>query len=205
MIFFSELKHGDVSLTLVKRSDVTDLKNLILSNRAWLRPWEATNPYGANSFDIGGMVSALRRQFRRGEGVPLIIRYQGRAVGQLNVSNIVMGSMGNAMVGYWIEPSVAGLGITPTAVALVSDYLFKVLGLHRVEIDIRPENAASLRIVEKLGFRYEGLKERYIHINGAWRDHYVFALTNEEVPQGVLDRWIRGKVPALKYPPIRSE
>jgi len=137
--------------------------------------------------------------------VPLIIRYQGRAVGQLNVSNIVMGSMGNAMVGYWIEPSVAGLGITPTAVALVSDYLFKVLGLHRVEIDIRPENAASLRIVEKLGFRYEGLKERYIHINGAWRDHYVFALTNEEVPQGVLDRWIRGKVPALKYPPIRSE
>ena len=85
-------------------------------------------------------------------------------------------------------------------VALVTDYLFKNVGLHRVEIDIRPENAASLRVVEKLGFRFEGLKERFIHINGAWRDHYVFALTSEEVPGGILNRWQHKKVPKIDYP-----
>jgi ribosomal-protein-alanine N-acetyltransferase len=76
----------------------------------------------------------------------------------------------------------------------------KIAGLHRVEIAIRPENTASLRVVEKLGFRYEGLKERFIHINGDWRDHYIFALTFEEVPSGILNRYISGNVPSLSYP-----
>jgi ribosomal-protein-alanine N-acetyltransferase len=64
-----------------------------------------------------------------------------------------------------------------------------------MEICIRPENAPSLRVVEKLGFRYEGLRRRFIHINGEWRDHFAFALVAEEVPQGVLRRWRDGRVP----------
>ena len=64
-----------------------------------------------------------------------------------------------------------------------------------MEICIRPENANSLRVVEKLGFRYEGLKRRYIHINGDWRDHYCFGLVTEEVPEGVLRRWQEGRAP----------
>jgi [ribosomal protein S5]-alanine N-acetyltransferase len=60
-----------------------------------------------------------------------------------------------------------------------------------MEINIRPENAASLRVVEKLGFRDEGLRPRYLHINGAWADHRSFALTTEEVPEGLLTRWLR--------------
>jgi ribosomal-protein-alanine N-acetyltransferase len=112
----------------------------------------------------------------------------------------LFGSVSSAVIGYWVVPEVAGRGVTPTAVSLATDYLFSNLGLHRVEIDIRPENAASIRVVQKLGFRYEGLKERYIHINGAWRDHYVFALTQEEVPGGVLNRWLRRQVPKMSYP-----
>jgi len=64
-----------------------------------------------------------------------------------------------------------------------------------MEICIRPENDPSLRVVEKLGFRYEGLRRRFIHINGDWRDHFCFALTVEEVPTGVLRRWHDGHVP----------
>ena len=60
--------------------------------------------------------------------------------------------------------------------------------------------SASLRVVEKLGFRYEGLRRRYIHINGDWRDHFCFALTVEELPQGVLRRWLDGKAPASARP-----
>jgi ribosomal-protein-alanine N-acetyltransferase len=69
-----------------------------------------------------------------------------------------------------------------------------------VEINVRPENTASLRVIQKLGFRYEGLKQRYIHINGDWRDHYVFALTKEELPAGLLNIFVRGEVKPQKYP-----
>ena len=72
---------------------------------------------------------------------------------------------------------------------------FFQLGLHRMEICIRPENEPSLRVVEKLGFRYEGLRRRYIHINGDWRDHFCFALVTDELPTGVLRRWLDHKVP----------
>lgn len=134
------------------------------------------------------------------QGLPLVIEHAGEVVGQLNVSNIIYGSVGSCIIGYWIAPEFAGKSITTKAVALTTDYLLNVAGLHRVEIDIRPENSASLRLVEKLGFRYEGLKERFIHINGDWRDHYVFALTLEDVPAGVLSRFSNGKVPAINYP-----
>jgi ribosomal-protein-alanine N-acetyltransferase len=63
------------------------------------------------------------------------------------------------------------------------------MGMHRLEASIRPENAASRRVVEKLGFRDEGIRVRQLHINGAWRDHICYALTAEEVPTGVLPRW----------------
>lgn len=194
------LNHGEVNLRLVKAKDAKHLERLILGNREWLRPWEATNPTGANSFDIKAQVRGLIRQMKDDQGLPFVIQYRGEIVGQLNVSNILYGSVGSAILGYWIAPEFAGKQITPTAVALAIDYLLNIIGLHRVEIDIRPENAASLRIVEKLGLRFEGTKERYIHINGDWRDHFVFAVTAEEVPEGILNRWKQNRVPARKYP-----
>lgn len=96
--------------------------------------------------------------------------------------------MRSAQLGYWVSRHVAGQGITPVAVALAIDYLFQDLRLHRVEICIRPENAASLRVVAKLGLRYEGERQRYIHIAGDWCDHSCFAVTREEVPLGMLLR-----------------
>jgi ribosomal-protein-alanine N-acetyltransferase len=119
------------------------------------------------------------------------VRPDARQAGavQLTVSGITYGSLYSASIGYWIAQHAAGLGITPTAVALATDHCFTALGLHRVEINIRPENRPSLRVVEKLGFRDEGLRERYLHIQGVWCDHRTFALTTEEVPRGLLARW----------------
>jgi ribosomal-protein-alanine N-acetyltransferase len=61
--------------------------------------------------------------------------------------------------------------------------------LHRVEVNIRPENRASLRVAHKLGFRPEGVRKNYLHIDGAWRDHATFAVTVEDAPQGLMPRW----------------
>jgi len=193
------LTHGDVSLRIIRTKDAKTIERLVLGNREWLRPWEATNPHGPISFDFRSQIRALLRQLESSDGMPFVILYQGEIVGQLNVANILHGSVSSCVIGYWIAPEVAGLGITPTAVALAMDYMFNAVGLHRVEIDIRPENGASIRVVQKLGLRYEGLKKHYIHINGDWRDHYVFALTYEEVKDGVLNRWLQKKVPKIAY------
>ena len=173
------LVNGDVKLRVAKMRDSKQLEKLILGNRPWLRPWEATNPEAPNSFDVRGQLRGLLRQLDDQSGMPFVIEVQGRVQGQLNVANVMYGSVSSAVLGYWVSPEVAGKGVMPISVALVTDYLMDQVGLHRVEINVRPENTASLRVIQKLGFRYEGLKQRYIHINGDWRDHYVFAITKE--------------------------
>jgi len=193
------LTHGDIGLRIIRTKDAKTIEQLVLGNREWLRPWEATNPHAPMTFDFRAQIRSLLRQLETSDALPFVVLYQGQIVGQLNVANILHGSVSSCVIGYWIAPEVAGLGITPTAVALAMDYMFNVVGLHRVEIDIRPENGASIRVVQKLGLRYEGLKKNYIHINGDWRDHYVFALTIDEVKDGVLNRWLQKKVPKISY------
>ncbi len=168
-------------------------------NREWLRPWEATIPPPTPSGPIAHrptyrqMVRHLRGEANAGRMLPFVIEYQGRLVGQLTVAGITWGSMCSGHVGYWVDEAVAGRGVMPTAVALIVDHCFRTVGLHRIEVCIRPENGPSRRVVEKLGFREEGLRPRYLHIDGAWRDHLVFALTAEEVPEGLLTRWHRAR------------
>ena len=194
------LVNGDIKLRVAKMRDSKQLEKLILGNRPWLRPWEATNPESPNSFDVRGQLRGLLRQLDDQSGMPFVIEVQGQVQGQLNVANVMYGSVSSAVLGYWVSPEVAGRGVMPISVALVTDYLMDQVGLHRVEINVRPENAASLRVIQKLGFRYEGLKQRYIHINGDWRDHYVFAITKEELPNGLLKTFVRGEVKEQKYP-----
>ena len=138
----------------------------------------------------------MTKQARDGRMLPWLVWYEpsegrdrGRLAGQLTVSGIVGGSACWGQIGYWVDQRLAGRGIIPTAVALAVDYCFGAMGLHRIEVAIRPENVRSLRVVAKLGFRPEGLRPRYLHIDGDWRDHLVFALNAEEVPEGLLRRW----------------
>lgn len=189
------LDHPLVTLRGVKLRDARNLEKLLSTNRAWLEPWEATHPImPAVLPDQRAAIRSLLQQARKGYGLPLVMEADNQLVGQLNVSQISYGSLSSASLGYWIVKSHAGRGITPVAVALATDYMFFERGLHRMEVCIRPENVASLRIVEKLGFRFEGFRRRYIHIDRGWRDHLCFALTVEEVPQGVLGRFERGLV-----------
>jgi ribosomal-protein-alanine N-acetyltransferase len=121
--------------------------------------------------------------------LPFVIVVDGEFAGQLNVAGVVRGSMDSAHIGYWVDQRVAGRGVMPTAVALATDHCFGPVGLHRIEVNIRPENAASRRVVEKLEFREEGTRERYLHISGDWRDHLTYALCRDDVPRGLLHRW----------------
>jgi ribosomal-protein-alanine N-acetyltransferase len=182
------LTQGKVTLRGIAPRDARDLNTELMRNRAWLRQWEATFPDAVVNLDAKVSIRNLRSYARTGQGLPFVIEVDGELAGQLNVSGITYGSMSSASIGYWIAERFAGQGITPLAVAMAIDYCFQGLRLHRMEICIRPENAASLRVVEKLKLRHEGQRLRYIHINGDWRDHECFAVTSEEVPGGLVAR-----------------
>ncbi|MHA3704929.1 GNAT family N-acetyltransferase [Jatrophihabitans sp. YIM 134969] len=181
----AEFGAGAVGLRPPRWRDGPAWSQVRMRNERWLTPWEPTNdrPWSERNSRAawGGVCGALRRAGRAGTMLPFVVTYNGELVGQMSVSNVVFGALRSCTVGYWVDSAVAGRGITPTALALVADHCFGRVGLHRVEVDIRPENAASLRVVEKLGFRREGFYERFLDIDGAWRDHVAFALTTEDL------------------------
>jgi ribosomal-protein-alanine N-acetyltransferase len=193
----AHLSDGPVRVRPLRRRDGRTWCEVRNRNADWLMPWESTLPQSpmaggrADRPTFRGMLRSFRRQAKSGTTMPFAIEYEGRFVGQLTVSSIVRGSLQSASVGYWLDQAVAGRGVAPTAVALVVDHCFGRVGLHRIELNVRPENTRSRRVAEKLGFREEGMRLRYLHIDLAWRDHLCYALTVEDVPGGLLQRYRR--------------
>jgi ribosomal-protein-alanine N-acetyltransferase len=187
------LLDAPVTLRPVQAKDAAVWRDTRVRNAAWLRPWEPTNPetplYRSSLSPYVSMARTMRREARHGLTIPWVVTYDGRFAGQLTVGNIVWGSARSAQVGYWVDESCAGRGVIPTALAMALDHCFLVVGLHRIEATIRPENHASRRVVEKLGFQEEGLRRRSLHINGAWRDHLCYAMTAEDAQAGLMARW----------------
>lgn len=136
------------------------------------------------------MRRSVARRARSGGSLPFAVRVEGRLAGQVTVDNVVRGALRSGSLGYWIDRGVAGRGMASLAVALVCDHAFGPAGLHRLQADIRPENQPSQRLVERLGFRREGLLRRYLDIDGDWRDHLSYALLAEDLPGGVLGHWL---------------
>jgi ribosomal-protein-alanine N-acetyltransferase len=190
----AHLAEGPVALRPHRLADYLAWRESRLANEEWLSPWEPTSyrawPARHRQRDYLAMYRSFRRRAREGSTIPFVITYDGHLRGQLTLSNIVRGVFHSASVGYWVDGRVAGRGIMPTALAVAVDYAITVGNLHRVEVNIRPENGPSRRVVEKLGFREEAFHPRFLHIDGAWRDHVGYALTVEDIaPQGLLARW----------------
>jgi [ribosomal protein S5]-alanine N-acetyltransferase len=184
----ARLERGDITVRPLSGRDARAWREVRLRNADWLRPWDATVPPGSNQRPktFGALARSLSKAARSGQAMPFAIEVRGKFAGQITVNNIVRGSAQFASIGYWLDSAYAGAGITPTAVAMVIDHCFQVAGLHRIEICIRPENSNSLRVVEKLELREVGFAPRFLHIDGAWRDHRIYAITVEEMPQGGL-------------------
>jgi ribosomal-protein-alanine N-acetyltransferase len=184
-----------VALRPVRVKDAAIWRDTRVRNADWLRAWEPTNPetplYRSSLGPYVSMARTMRREARQGLTIPWVVTYGDGFAGQLTVGSIVWGSARSAQVGYWIDEVYAGQGIIPTALAMAMDHCFFVIGLHRIEATIRPENHASRRVVEKLGFREEGLRRRSLHIDGAWRDHLSYAMTVEDAAGGLMARWRR--------------
>lgn len=195
------LTAGPVTLRPPKRSDAGPWSRSRIANAAWLAPWEPSSNQGwqerNSAAEFRRTLSRMRSAARLGSMLPFMIAYGDQLVGQMSASNIVRGALRSCSIGYWVDYRVAGRGIAPTALALLIDHCLTEVRLHRVEVNIRPENQASLRVVEKLGLRREGYHERFLDIDGAWRDHLCYAITSEER----LDAPVLSRLAALPVPP----
>jgi ribosomal-protein-alanine N-acetyltransferase len=194
----ARLAHGQVEVRPLRARDAPAWSELRIRNERWLSPWEGRPPaqppapwrdrHSPTVFAM--MLRGTRREARAGRMLPFAVTVDGRLSGQITVNSIVRGAFDCGYVGYWVDERVAGHGVLPTALALVLDHCFGPVGLHRVEANVRPENAASRRVVDKLGFREEGLHARYLFIDEDWRDHVTYALLREDAPEGVLRRYL---------------
>lgn len=181
---------GVVTLRPVRLRDGPAWSAIRIRDEDHLARWEPSLPGGwaqrHSPAEWPGRWMALRGVGWRGTALPFAVCLDGHLAGQVMVGNVVREPLLSAYVGYWCDTRVTGAGVTTAAVALVLDHCFTAVGLHRMEATVRPENAASLRVLDKLGFRHEGLLRRYLEIDGAWRDHLCLAMTAEERPPGGL-------------------
>lgn len=192
------LVHDRVMLRPYRRGDAAEWSTVRRANEAWLAHWEPSSGVSWSEANSPAGFRALHREFRRstrdGGAWPFAVCYDGRLVGGMTVGNIVRRAFCSAHVGYWIDENHAGRGIMPTALGLVCDHAFTTGRLHRIEVNIQPHNHASMRVVEKLGFRTEAHYKSYLYINGEWRDHIGYGMTTEDVrPGGVLANWITAR------------
>lgn len=171
------------------RKDRDEWVALRRANQSWTGPWDSTTPVREAAPRFKDVVRYQNSEAVAGRLLPWALRVDGALAGQMHIFSIVRGAQLGGVLGYWIAEKYAGRGFTPVAAAMAIDYAFAHEQLHRIEANIRPENANSLRVVEKLGFRDEGIRANFLHIDGAWRDHRSFALTREEVGvDGLLAR-----------------
>ena len=176
---------GVVSLRAIKLRDATAWSRLRIYGQAYYEPWEPTGYahwIDRHHFSAWpSLCTSLQADARKGRVVPLAIELNGEFCGQITVGNIVRGALCSAWIGYWVDQSVSGKGIATGATALGIDHAFGVMGLHRVEATVRPENVASQAVLQQLGFRKEGVLQRYLDVDGQWRDHMLYAITREEL------------------------
>jgi ribosomal-protein-alanine N-acetyltransferase len=185
------LEAGELILQPLRWRDRKRWLNVRKENRDWLAEWEATLPQVPGEIGAKGlptffeMVSWHRREGRQGRSYAFAIwqiNSQGKnLIGQITLGGVMYGAMRAAHIGYWIDRAYANRGFTTQAVQAVTDFSFTTLKLHRLEINIRPENLPSIRVAEKAGYLFEGKRPRYLHIDGSWRDHVCYVKENTQV------------------------
>lgn len=181
----STIKDSEITLRPLRLRDRSAWGEVRRNNQEWLSRWEATRPEIDGDGPLPSYWQMIRQSRRESKALRTLsfgiwIKEDGRQrfVGQITLAGIVFGAYRGGYIGYWIDKRVANRGIITQSVIALTEYGFKKLSLHRIEINMRPENLPSQRVAEKAGYHFEGLRPRYIHIDGDWRDHLVFVREN---------------------------
>ncbi|WP_111767748.1 GNAT family N-acetyltransferase [Nakamurella deserti] len=187
---------GPVELRPLRAADGVDWRRMRIRDEALIRPWDPSSSltWVARHTRPAWMDhrAMLRQAARLGTALPFAVTVGGRFAGQVTIGGIQRFPLHSGWVGYWIGSEFAGRGVATVAVAQVVAHALTEGALHRVEATVSPANHASQRVLAHLGFRQEGLLQRYLDIDGGWRDHQLWALTAEEATggaAGLLRSW----------------
>jgi ribosomal-protein-alanine N-acetyltransferase len=162
-------------------ADREAFSRLVVASRSFLAPWANGAPVERDPDGLRWFEATLRAN-ESGRNLKLFVcrRRDGALMGAFNFNEIVRGALQGAYLGYWIGAPFARQGYMGEALAVGLAHAFGPLALHRVEANIQPGNVASLALVRSAGFRREGFSPRYLHLDGAWRDHERWAMTVED-------------------------
>ena len=178
------MQEGATAIRPLEAADLPALVEARVRNREFLTEWEPTRD--ESFFTPAGQARELALDdaaWRTATGFPFAVldaSDDDRLIGRVALANVVRGVWQNATLGYWVSQDAGSRGHATAAVRLVARFAFEVAGLHRIQPAIMPRNARSRRVVEKCGFRHEGVALRYLKINGVWEDHDLYAMTLED-------------------------
>lgn len=157
------------------RQDCLELRSLISRSKQLHYPW-VVHPEPTQQECLNYIERCQNDDFT---GLLICHSDTNRIVGVVNLSQIIYRAFENAYLGYYVDVDFAGKGLMTEGLRLVIDYAFYTLKLHRLEANIQPENNRSIALVKRLGFCKEGFSQRYLKIDGEWRNHERWALTIE--------------------------
>ncbi|MFI5302560.1 MAG: GNAT family N-acetyltransferase, partial [Polyangiales bacterium] len=149
-------------------NDVAEMRRALRANAQHLRPWSVAPGPGEDPASLASVSRAVlqhRREWKRGRTFVLVIAPReddSRVIGRIALGGVLRGAFQNAYLGYWIDQDMQGRGLMTEAVRATSAFAFSAAGLHRVQAAVMPRNDRSLRVLEKAGFRREGIAERYL-------------------------------------------
>jgi len=174
-----------VALRWPQPSDYTAWSALREQSRAFLVPWEPTWPL--DDLTRGAFRRRLKRYAddQRGDiaySFFIFRKQDDTLVGGLTIANVRRGVAQAGSLGYWMGAPFARRGYMTAGVKAVAPFAFGALGLHRLEAACIPTNKASSRLLEKCGFRHEGMARQYLCINGQWQDHLLYARLRDDPP-----------------------
>ena len=164
-------------LRLPAHSDYAAWTSLRVTSRDFLTPWEpvwAPDHLSRKSFT--NRVYWAARASKAGTALPLfLVRRDGVLVGAITLDNIRRGPAQSGTIGYWIGQPFARQGYMHEAIGALVHHAFTTMDLSRIDAACLPENAASRGVLERSGFKYEGVAQSYLQINGRWRNHVLFS------------------------------
>lgn len=167
-----------LSLRPPMHSDFRAWSALRSESRDFLVPWEPTwAPDHLSRKAFTNRVYWAQRSISNGTAMPLFIidRKKDMLVGAITLDHIKRGPAQSGITGYWIGAPFARQGYMRDAIQAVVHYAFTVMDLSRIEAGCLPENNASRRLLEQCGYKYEGVAQSYLQINGRWRNHVLYA------------------------------
>ncbi|MDE0306741.1 MAG: GNAT family protein [Albidovulum sp.] len=167
-----------IRLRLPERGDFTSWSKLRADSEDFLRPWEPSwTPYHLSRGAFFSRVYWAHKSHRKGTAMPLLlIRKDDDAIlGGITLDNIRRGPAQSGSLGYWIGKRFARNGYMKEAVPALVHHAFTILDLSRIEAACLPDNVASRGLLEKTGFKYEGVAQCYLEIEGRWSHHVLYA------------------------------